>query len=100
MSGWLSALLVIAALYALFVAGLVVFGRRADAGAVVRLIPDCVVLARRLVRDERVARRHKVALVVLAGYLVVPIDLVPDFIPQSLSSWSCAPCYAAPARMW
>jgi uncharacterized membrane protein YkvA (DUF1232 family) len=39
------------------------------------------VLVRRLLRDPRVPRRRKLALVLLAAYLVVPIDLVPDFIP-------------------
>jgi uncharacterized membrane protein YkvA (DUF1232 family) len=39
------------------------------------------VLAKRLVRDPRVPRRVKVALALCVGYLALPIDLVPDFIP-------------------
>ena len=67
--------------YAVFVGLLVVAGRRDDARAFVTLIPDCVVLVGRLVRDPRVPRRRKVLLFALAGYLVLPVDLVPDFIP-------------------
>ena len=44
-------------------------------------MPDCAVLFRRLLRDARVPRRAKLALVVLVGYLALPFDLVPDFIP-------------------
>jgi uncharacterized membrane protein YkvA (DUF1232 family) len=44
-------------------------------------VPDCVVLFRRLLGDERVPRRAKVALALLLVYLVIPFDLVPDFIP-------------------
>ncbi|MCW3046407.1 MAG: hypothetical protein JWO74_691 [Solirubrobacterales bacterium] len=81
MPGWLAGLLVAVALYALFVAVLVVLGRREQATAVARFIPDCVVLARRLARDGRVPRRQRVYLGLLVAYLVVPFDLVPDFIP-------------------
>ena len=44
-------------------------------------IPDCIVLVRRLMGDPGVARRHKVLLGALVGYLALPFDLVPDFIP-------------------
>ena len=64
-----------------FVLWLVALGRRADARALATLIPDCVVLATRLVRDPRVPRRRKLLLIGLAGYLAMPFDLVPDFIP-------------------
>jgi uncharacterized membrane protein YkvA (DUF1232 family) len=67
--------------YAVFVAWLVACGRRADARALAGFIPDCLVLAGRLVRDDRVPRRHKLLLLGLAGYLALPFDLVPDFIP-------------------
>ena len=69
------------AFYALLVAALYVLGRRSDARALAGFVPDCVVLFRRLLRDPRVPRGRKVALVLLVGYLAVPFDLVPDFIP-------------------
>jgi uncharacterized membrane protein YkvA (DUF1232 family) len=69
-------------LYASFVAGLWRAGRGGgDARALVRLVPDCAVLLRRLAGDPRVALRYKLALVALVAYLALPIDLVPDFIP-------------------
>ena len=36
---------------------------------------------RLLATDPRVPRRVKAALFLLAGYLALPIDLIPDFIP-------------------
>jgi uncharacterized membrane protein YkvA (DUF1232 family) len=79
---WLLLSLAVAlAPYAAFVAGLVVAGRGRDAAAVARFIPDCIVLFRRLTTDPRVPRAHKLLLVALIAYLVMPFDLVPDFIP-------------------
>jgi uncharacterized membrane protein YkvA (DUF1232 family) len=69
------------ALYAAAVLGLVLVGRRADAAALARFMPDCVVLVRRLLGDPRVPRRSRLALWALLAYLVSPIDLVPDFVP-------------------
>jgi uncharacterized membrane protein YkvA (DUF1232 family) len=74
-------LAVFVAIYAAFVAGLVISGRRADARALARFIPDCLILVKRLLQDPRVPRSRKFALVALAAYLALPIDLVPDFIP-------------------
>ena len=56
-------------------------GRREQARAVVGFIPDCVILCRRLFRDPRVPRRQKLLLAALVPYLLLPFDLVPDFIP-------------------
>src|SRR5215468_11904063 len=67
--------------YAALVAALIVAGRRADARALATFIPDCIVLVSRLLRDERVPRRRKLLLVGLVGYLALPFDLIPDFIP-------------------
>ncbi|MGE5689047.1 MAG: YkvA family protein [Pseudomonadota bacterium] len=84
MSGWewlLLALVVCVALYAALVAWLVVAGRREDARAAARFVPDAVVLFRRLLGDPRVPRRRKLVLLALVAYLASPIDLVPDFVP-------------------
>jgi len=80
-STFLIVLLVALVLYAALVAALVVAGRDTDARALARLVPDCIVLGRRLLGDPRVLLRHKLALGLLVGYLAMPIDLVPDFIP-------------------
>ena len=67
--------------YLAFVVALMLVGRRATARAVAGFIPDCVVFFGRLIRDRRVPKRHKALLVFLVGYLSLPFDLVPDFIP-------------------
>ena len=72
---------VAAAVWLVFVTFLFLAGRRAEARALGRFIPDCIVLVGRLVRDDRVPRRRKLLLLGAAAYLAVPIDLVPDFIP-------------------
>jgi len=46
-----------------------------------RLLPDLVRLTHRLARDPGLPRSIRVRLVLLLGYLALPIDLVPDFIP-------------------
>ena len=84
MTGWqwlLISLGVLLAVYGAFLGWLVVRGRRGDARAVLTLIPDCIVLVSRLVGDPRVGRRRKLLLLALVGYLALPFDLVPDFIP-------------------
>jgi uncharacterized membrane protein YkvA (DUF1232 family) len=68
-------------IYAAFLVTLIVAGRRPSALALARFIPDCVVLVTRLLRDPRVPLRHKLLLGALVGYLALPFDLVPDFIP-------------------
>ena len=68
-------------IYAAFLGWLVAVGRREDARALATLIPDSIVLVNRLLRDPRVPRRRKWLLVALVGYLALPFDLVPDFIP-------------------
>ena len=81
MPGWAWALVAIAVLYAGLVGALVAAGRRADAAAIARLVPDCFVLVQRLARDPRVPRRRRWLLGALVAYLAMPVDLVPDFIP-------------------
>jgi uncharacterized membrane protein YkvA (DUF1232 family) len=84
MSGWQIALLAasgIIVLFVAFIAWLLAVGRHSDARALAGFVPDCAVLFQRLLRDRRVPRASKVLLASLAVYLVIPIDLVPDFIP-------------------
>jgi len=69
------------ALWSLLVVALLVLGRRRDAREVARFIPDCIVLFKRLLQDPRVPRRAKLAVALLIPYLVLPFDLIPDFIP-------------------
>jgi uncharacterized membrane protein YkvA (DUF1232 family) len=80
--GWLLvAVGAAAALWGAVAALLVAAGRREEARALAGLVPDCLVLLRRLLGDERVPRRRKLLLVALLGYLALPFDLIPDLIP-------------------
>jgi uncharacterized membrane protein YkvA (DUF1232 family) len=72
---------VLLVVYAVSVGALILAGRRSDARALATFVPDCIVLVTRLLRDERVPRRRKLLLFGLMGYLALPFDLVPDFIP-------------------
>ena len=46
-----------------------------------RLFPDLLRLVRRLAADRTLPAGVRVRLVLLLGYLLLPLDLVPDFIP-------------------
>jgi uncharacterized membrane protein YkvA (DUF1232 family) len=84
MSWWswsLAAAATIVLIGAAALVGLLLAGRGTDARALARFIPDCLVLMKRLLGDRRVPRRRKLLLVGLLGYLALPFDLVPDFIP-------------------
>jgi uncharacterized membrane protein YkvA (DUF1232 family) len=76
-----AAALVAASVYAVFVGVLVLAGRREGARAAAAFVPDCVVLFKRLLSEPRVPRRKKLVLAALIPYLLMPFDLVPDFIP-------------------
>lgn len=77
----LTALILVAGTYLSLVGVLLVRGRRSDARALAGFVPDCVVLFRRLLGEERISRPRKLLLLGLVGYLAMPFDLVPDFIP-------------------
>ena len=46
-----------------------------------RLLPDVLRLVRRLASDATVARGARIRLWLLLGYLAMPFDIVPDFLP-------------------
>jgi uncharacterized membrane protein YkvA (DUF1232 family) len=46
-----------------------------------RLLPDVIRLVRRLAADPALPRGVRVRLFLLVGYLLLPVDLIPDFIP-------------------
>lgn len=68
--------------WAVFVAVLVaVKPRGIDLQEAKRLVPDLVRLLRALARDRTVPRSVRTRLGLLLAYLVLPVDLVPDFVP-------------------
>jgi uncharacterized membrane protein YkvA (DUF1232 family) len=84
MNWWQGLLLsagIVVGVYAIFVVWLLLTGRRQDARAVAGFIPDCLILFRCLLGDRRVPRRSKLLLGAAIGYLAMPFDLMPDFIP-------------------
>ena len=81
MNPWVVGLLLVLGLYAAFVLALLVLGRREEARALAGFVPDCVVLLRRLLADGRVPLPRKLTMLLLIGYLAMPLDLVPDFVP-------------------
>ena len=74
-------LMIAVGLYLVAVAGLIAAGRREDARALAGFIPDCIVLVSRLARDRRISRPRRAVLFLVLGYLALPLDLVPDFLP-------------------
>ncbi len=45
------------------------------------LLPDFFFLLARLLFDERVSKTHKAFIAGIITYIILPIDLIPDFIP-------------------
>ena len=72
-------------IWVVLVAGVYLAGRRTSEPATVtealRLLPDVLRLVRRLAGDPTLPRGVRVRLLLLIGYLICPIDLVPDFLP-------------------
>ena len=55
--------------------------RQTDLKEYVLLLPRLGKLLWRLARDPRVPARSKASLFLLGGYLVSPLDVIPEFIP-------------------
>ena len=81
MRSLLIGLAIAAAVWLLAIGLLYLFGRRVAARELATLLPNLVALFRGLLRDPRVPRRTRVWLFVGVGWLLSPIDLVPEFIP-------------------
>lgn len=75
--------LALAAIGWLLLVGFLWFHRpsRGLAGSALRLIPDLVRLVRGLIADSGTPFSVRLALIGLLGYLISPIDLIPDFLP-------------------
>ena len=69
------------AVWLLAIAVLLALGRRSQARELAALIPNMVVLFRGLLGDPRVSRGSKAWLWFALGWLVSPIDLIPEFLP-------------------
>jgi uncharacterized membrane protein YkvA (DUF1232 family) len=77
--------LALVAIWVVLVVVLYVVARKEEDPAtlrdVLRLIPDVVRLIRRLAVDPELPRGVRWRLLVLLVYLLLPIDIIPDFIP-------------------
>jgi uncharacterized membrane protein YkvA (DUF1232 family) len=77
---WILVALAVASVVALAVA-LSVRRSRTALMQLARLVPLCLALLRDLLRDPEVPRHAKVAPLIAVGYLALPLDLIPDFLP-------------------
>ncbi|MDT5363382.1 MAG: hypothetical protein QOC69_5144 [Mycobacterium sp.] len=82
---WLIPMSVIAGVVLIWAALIVAlwFVKPDDVGVrdAMRLLPDLLRLLKRLAFDPTMPRGIRVRLVLLLGYLALPIDLIPDFVP-------------------
>jgi len=82
---WQAVLASVAVLVVLWVAllALLVLGRPETAALrdMPRMLPDTLRLVGRLAKDTSISRSARLPVWALLGYLALPIDVVPDFIP-------------------
>jgi uncharacterized membrane protein YkvA (DUF1232 family) len=72
----------LAVIWLILLIGLAIF--RPDSATLTdaaRILPDTIRLVHRLARDKTLGRNVRIRLFLLLGYLALPIDLIPDFIP-------------------
>lgn len=89
MNTWWQVLLAVASglllIWLVLIVVLLVVSRRSTSPVTLRealrLLPDVLRLTRRLAADPTLPRRVRWRLWLLLGYLALPIDLVPDFLP-------------------
>lgn len=71
--------------WAVLVVALYLTARRRDHATglreLLRVVPDVVRLFRRLAADPTLPRGVRVRMALLTAYLLLPFDLVPDFLP-------------------
>ena len=76
---------VLIATWLMFVVSLIIAQRKTANSSgwqeAVRLVPDALRLVRRLATDRSISRVTRLPVWLLLGYLLSPIDIVPDFIP-------------------
>ncbi|HXS85842.1 MAG TPA: DUF1232 domain-containing protein [Mycobacterium sp.] len=72
---------VLAAWIALIITLTVIRPRGSSLGESLRLLPDLLVLVRRLAADGSLPRGVRIKLALVLVYLASPIDLIPDFVP-------------------
>jgi uncharacterized membrane protein YkvA (DUF1232 family) len=78
----LAAAIALAALWLALVVALAVARPRGNLlREAIRLVPDTLVLLRRLSADAHLGRGVRVRLALLLAYLAMPFDLIPDFVP-------------------
>jgi uncharacterized membrane protein YkvA (DUF1232 family) len=80
-TGLLIAIGISVGVWATAVIVLLALGRGTQARELATLIPNLLFLFHGLLRDPRVARRHKLLLVFAIAWIASPIDLIPEFIP-------------------
>jgi uncharacterized membrane protein YkvA (DUF1232 family) len=79
--GWLVAVAVVAACYAVVLLALLISGRGVAARELAVLVPNLLLLFKDLATDERVPRGAKLVLAAGALWIASPIDLLPEFLP-------------------
>lgn len=80
---WLAGVLLSLVVMWLVLLVVLLFSRPKDlnASALLRLLPDIIRLVSRLARDPSLPTGPRIWLFLLVVYLLLPFDLVPDFIP-------------------